>query len=117
MAETWPSALADKLNQAGFTFQIGETAIRSAPDIGPIKLRRRFTKSIDTIEGTILLDGTDYTTFYTFYDVTLDGGTKTFNFDDPFTGTASEYRFTAPPSISSIGGNSFNVDMSWEKVA
>lgn len=116
MAETWPSALQDVLNQAGFSLKIGETAIRSDVDIGPVKVRRRFTQGIDQITGTIYLNKDDYATFRTFFDTTLNGGVNTFNYVHPLTEATAEFRFVNPPTIATLGGEYFTIQMVWEEV-
>ena len=83
-------------------------------DVGPAKVRRRSTKSVDTYSVTILLDKADYQTFYDFYDVDTNGGADTFYFNHPITGVSTEFRFTKPPEISPIGYSTFQVSMEWE---
>lgn len=114
MAEAFPAGLQDKLNQAGFTHAIGKTTIRSTMDVGLDKIRRRFTKGIDLFSCTIDLNYDDYSLLYNFFDTTINGGANTFEYDHPFTGTTSEFRFIEPPSITPKGGKWFTVTMKWE---
>lgn len=116
MAENFPSSLQDKLNQAGFTNNFGETSIRSTVDVGLAKVRNRYTKGIDTFQCTIDLNFDDYTTLETFYKTTLAGGSLTFYYDHPFTEVQTEFRFIAAPSITPIGGKWFRVSMNWEEL-
>ena len=118
MAVQWPSELQEKLNQASFGLNIGETTIRSSVEVGPAKVRRRFTKGVDQLSCSIDLEREDYETFRLFFDTSLDGGTKTFDYIDPFslTSETEEYRFIEPPKITIIGGNWFRVAMTWEKL-
>ena len=116
MAETFPVALQDKLNEAGFSQSLGETAIRSSMEIGLDKVRRRYTKRIDTFSCTINLTLSEYSTFNTFFDTTLAGGTKTFNYEHPLSQTTAEFRFTKPPRIAPLGGTYFRVSMEWEEI-
>jgi len=116
MAETWPAALEDKLNVAGFQYQIGPTAIRSENDVGLAKVRRRFTKGVDTLSVSINLTYTEFNDLYNFWDVTLNGGVNRFEFDHPFTGALTEFRMVSPPRIGprARGGREFLVTMEWE---
>lgn len=116
MAETFPSTLQDKVNVAGFSHSIGDTIIRSEVDVGLAKVRRRYTKGIDMFETSIDLDIDDYNTLYNFYNTTLNGGTLTFNYENPLTQTTSEFRFKGPPQITPLGGRYFRVNMSWEEM-
>ena len=114
MPATWPSQLQQKLNEDGFSYNIGPTVVRTEMDIGPAKVRRRFTKSVDTLTAIINLTVSEYSVFTYFYDTTLNGGSTTFNFLHPITGATIEARFVSDPSIRSIGGDKFQASMEWE---
>lgn len=116
MAAVWPVSLQQKLNESGFGISHGDTTIRSDMDIGPAKVRRRFTRGIDNISGSIWLTTSEYTTFRYFYDTTLNGGVNRFEFNHPIDGTLKEYRFSSPPKYTSIGGGKFSVSMQWEEM-
>jgi len=117
MAESFPVSLQDKFNEAGFSFELGDTAMRTSMNVGEDKVRQRYTRAIDKLGGTIELELDDYTDLQTFYRTTLAGGTKTFFFDDPFTQVQSEYRFLRPPQIRPIGGRYFRISFNWEQIA
>jgi hypothetical protein len=117
MAQSWPGTLQDKLSEANFSYTIEDTALRSDMDIGPQKVRRRFTKPINSLTGSIYLTSLEYTTFYNFYNTTLDGGTLPFEFNHPITNELKEWRFKGPSRVSSIGGGNFIVDFTWEELA
>ncbi len=114
MADNFPASLQQKFNEAGFFYKIGETAIRTETDIGLPKVRRRFTKGIDESKGTITIKGSEVQTLKDFYNVTLDGGTKPFNFEDPFTQLPIEYRFKASPTFAPKGGENFTATLDLE---
>lgn len=116
MAEIWPATLQDKLNEAGFSHTPGKVTERSEMDIGPAKLRRRFTKPVSRYSATIELERDLYNDLYNFYYTTLAGGVKTFDFDHPITGVPAEFRFLEEPTISPLGGTYFRVQMTWEQI-
>jgi len=116
MAINFPLELQKKLNEQGFSFQIGSTSIRSSVDVGAAKVRRRFTKGVDTQTAVIDIKYDQYLVLYDFFNTSLAGGSLTFLYDDQFTGVEEEYRFIAPPAISPIGGEYFRVSMQWEKM-
>ena len=118
MAQTWPIQLQDKLNEANFSEQLGDTTLRSKSEIGLEKVRRRYTKGVDKITCSIFIEKSDVTTFKTFYNTTLNGGLETFDFTDPFTDTLTEFRFDtgSPPQITPVGGNTMNLTMTWERI-
>ena len=116
MAVAWPVTLQDKVNEDSFAHQIGETVLRSSNETGPVKVRRRFTRPINTFNVSIDLTVAEYSTFYYFYNTTLNGGVTPFDFVNPITGVLNEYRFTGAPAFSSLGGGHFRVTMGWEQL-
>jgi len=114
MPATWPSQLQTLLNEDSFGFEIGNTSLRTDMDIGPAKVRRRSTKSIDKITGSIDLTISQYSIFYDFFDITTNGGVGTFYFDHPITGVQTEFRFVGEPRVTSIGGGNFRASFVWE---
>jgi hypothetical protein len=114
MAETWPPTLQDKLNEEAFSFTHGETKLRSDMDVGPAKVRRRYTKSVDPISCTIDVTQGEYSDFDYFYRTTLNGGVNQFTFDHPITGVPTDFRIVGTPQTRSIGGGNFRVSMQWE---
>ena len=114
MAESWPSGLQDKLNETQFSYAFGKTTLTSTVDVGPAKKRNRYTKEIDALTCSILIEQDDYETFKTFYRTTLSSGVKTFLYDHPFTGVETEFRFVDEPSITPLGGPKLQINMVWE---
>jgi len=114
MAETFPASLAQKLLESGFSYDKGSTVVRSSNDTGPNKVRRRFTAPINTIAGSIELNLNDFNTLEEFYDTTLNGGVKTFNYNHPITGVVTEFRFLTEYNMIPIGGEYFLVNFQWE---
>lgn len=110
---TWPSTLQQNAN-----YDYNETwddgTIRSQPDQGPVMTRRRYTKIRKMAKMTVWVDRTQYTTFETFYNTTIQGGSLPFTWEDPVTQISSNLLFLSPPSISSIGPNNFKIDMNME---
>jgi hypothetical protein len=119
MPEQWPLSLQQLLEEASFNYSKGDTVIRSEMEVGPAKVRRRFTKSIDRINGQITINQRDLNQFNTlenFFDTTLNGGTKPFYFDHPITGVPSIFRFVGPFNVVSQGGGIFTAQFVWEKL-
>ena len=116
MAVPWPVSLQQIVNSDGFAFSYGETAIRTSMDIGPAKVRRRFTKPIDTLRVTINLTTSEQEDLYFFYNTDLNGGVTTFELDHPITGDLTVFRFTSAPQVTHLGGGNFRASMEWEIV-
>ncbi len=112
--ETWPAALQQLLNVDSFSYTFGNTLIRSDMDVGPAKVRSRYTDAVDTVSCSIDLDMDEYATLEQFYKVTLSNGSRTFSFIHPLTQEEIEARFAQPPSMSPLGGRYFKVAMAWE---
>jgi len=115
-AATWPISLQQQVNEGGFTLNTGNTVIRSENQMGPAKVRRLMTKQVDNMPVTINVTTAQYSTLNSFFDVTLNGGAGTFNFNHPITGVLTEFRMVRPPSYSSLGGGVFVASMEWETV-
>lgn len=113
---SWPVGLQQKLNAKGFTKKLGKTTVRTEMDVGPAKVRSRFTDAVDTYSSSILLDFAENATFETFYKTTLNNGALTFEFLDPFTETIANFRFAEEPDIRALGGRTFEVSLLWEKL-
>ena len=110
----WPATLQQKLNTESFSEKFGETLLRSDMDIGPAKVRRRFTKGVDEISCSINLDFDEYDDFSVFFKTTVNGGATPFTFIHPISGLTVSVRFKEPPTISPLGGRKFRVSMLWE---
>jgi len=117
MPINWPAYLQDFLN-AAFSNDIGETVLRTEMDIGPAKLRRRFTHSIDTYGTEITIYQDTMTLFKTFFNTDLNGGVTPFYFEDPTSGNLETFRFVGTPRISPNGtAGWYNISMTWEKIS
>lgn len=117
MAIPWPSQLQQLVNEQSFSYKFGETVIRSDVDIGPKKLRRRFTRPINTATVSIDLTVAEYNIFYNFFFTTLNAGVTPFELPHPITGVLKQWRFLEPPDIRPIGGVNFTANMQWEELA
>jgi hypothetical protein len=116
MAANFPASLQQKFNEQGFSNKFGETVIRTNVEVGPAKVRRRYTKAIDLYRSTINLKYDDWQTLKDFYDVTLNGGALPFNFENPMTQTQEEFRFVTSPDLAPLGGEWFRVTLDLERL-
>ena len=96
---TWPASLPQ-------TFPIGtkekhqEGRVRSSVDYGPAKLRRRFSAVVKTYRipaERFLLTDAQKTTYETFFNSTLSGGTLDFDWTNPWPGAGTiTFRIVSP---------------------
>ena len=116
MAIAWPSTLQQLLSEANFSYEIADTAIRTDMEIGPQKVRRRFTRPVNSLTGSIYLTMEEFNFFYTFYNTTLNGGVLPFEYYHPITKELNEWRFKGPARIRSLGAGNFTVEFTWEQL-
>lgn len=96
----WPNTLPQRFLNRGLTVQMGYPVVRSETDGGVAKVRRRFTKGVETVTGVLLLNATQVATFRSFYRDSLSAGSRAFTWVHPETDANVLMRFTAPPSVS-----------------
>lgn len=111
---SWPSGLQQKINQDNFGLKKGPTTIKSDVDIGPSKVRRRFTKSVDILTASIWINSSEYTTFENFYNIDANGGATPFYFTHPITNLQITVRFMDEPSYRRVGATTFSVSFTLE---
>lgn len=114
--DAWPVELQQKLSVENFQYRFGNTSLRSEMDTGPAKVRARFTDAVDVYTCSVLLDFDEVAIFKTFFKTTLNNGVNQFEFVDPFTEDPSAFRFVEPPTITPLGGRTFRLDMTWERM-
>lgn len=83
-------------------------------DAGPNKVRRRFTAGVKPVQGSILVNTSQLSTFKSFYNDLLVGGSIRFQWYNPDDGETVEMRFVEPPSWSAESHEHFMVEMSLE---
>jgi hypothetical protein len=89
----WPAELPDGFLEEGLSLEPQDNVIRTAMDAGPKKARRRYTARTVQFTGKQLFDRNEFALFETFYHTVLADGVLRFNFTDPVTGEAAEFRF------------------------
>jgi hypothetical protein len=79
-------------------------------DTGPAKIRRRFTKSLRRFDISMMMTAAQVTTFETFWNDTLKGGSLPFDWLHPRTRVAATLRFRLPaPRIETMGSGAQNL--------
>ncbi len=98
MASTinWPVYLPQL---AEVSFEIPDTRLVSQMDIGPAKVRNRYTYAPISIMGRLILNAQQVTEFLTFYQITLVHGSLSFNWEHPVTDETIEMRFKSLGSV------------------
>lgn len=99
----WPETLPDEALIEGYSRAFPNKLLRSSMETGPAKVRRRVTSGVAPLKGAIYMSRAQLTTFTTFYETTLAGGSLRFSWTDPVTNTSVEIRFAEPPSWTLVG--------------
>lgn len=115
MGVAFPSQLQQYVNESGFSFAYGKSVISSSNDIGPDKRRRVTTRAKNSYSVTINVNRVEFDLFDVFYRTTTNAGILAFDYEDPITGDAAEFKIIGEPTINSIGGGNFQISMTWEK--
>lgn len=112
----WPADLPQNVLAADFQEQAQPQAIRSSVDVGPAKMRRRYTAAIKVYRMAIYLTTAQKASLETFFDSSLGGGVLPFNWVDHISGDPRTYRFTAPPSYSAAAPTVFKAALELESL-
>jgi len=105
MPAIWPTTLPAFTLEDGYNETLNDQTIESQNDTGNAKIRRRYTKLIQTFDVTLQMTQAQRDTFLTFWQTTLAGGSLTFDWVHPLTRSATTFRFRKPPpAFSSVGG-------------
>jgi hypothetical protein len=115
-ALNWPEGLPVTLRVNGLSVQPSSNVIRTAMDAGPKKARRRYTANSVKYSGSMILGAAQMETFKRFYRDALADGALRFNFTDPISLEAAEFRFTADYSCAASDGF-FEVTLPLEKMS
>lgn len=98
----WPSSLPQRPLLEGAAEQGQGTVVRTDMDVGPAKLRRRYTAEVTRFDVSLILTTAQVATLETFYDTTLQG-VDPFDWTHPRTLAAASLRFITRPGYQPIG--------------
>lgn len=101
MAVDWPATLPQQ--PSDYSEDPSPITVRSQPDSGPSKSRKRFTKAKRTGQMTFLLTIAQRNILDAFFFNDLDGGAVQMNFVHPWTGVTNQMLIKKEPSYSSDG--------------
>jgi len=99
--DTWPATLPQRLSSDA-SVQDDESRAMSDMDAGPASVRNRFTAITQTAKGSMILTGTQLSTFNTFFRTTIKQGSLSFSWIHPFTEEAATVRFKSKPEWKCI---------------
>ncbi len=111
MSIPWPATLP----QAGsWQEQQGSIVVRTNPDTGPAKTRRRYTKAKRTATTSFLMTIPQWQTLDSFFENDLQGGAIAMSFLHPWKQVMMDMYITEPPSHSNDDSLGVSVSMKVE---
>lgn len=92
---TWPTTgnFPQNVQYAGYQEDTPLSTIRTSMDIGPQKIRQRFTAAVRPFKVTLSLTTAQVATLDAFFLTTCSGGALSFTWNHPRTGAAGTFRF------------------------
>lgn len=100
----WPAELPQFVETAGYIEGQPDLVLRTPMEVGPAKVRRRFTTAPRPFKFSVQLDGPQVQDFEDFVHLSLRGGEEPFDWVHPRTRAAASFRFRKPFTLSPIGG-------------
>lgn len=105
----WPGSLPQQFEQDGYQEAFPKATIRTEMDVGPAKLRKRYTAAIKPFTGQMFMTPDQVEDLETFYETTTAYGSLAFDWEHPRTGAAVSCRFVGPPQLEAVEGGDFKV--------
>lgn len=99
--DTWPATLPQKLS-ADTSVKDDESRAITDMDSGPASVRNRFTAITQSVKGSMVLTGSQMTTFNTFFRSTIKNGALSFTWIHPFSEASVTIRFKTKPEWQCI---------------
>ena len=111
----WPAGLPQISLASGFEERADSVLIRSSVDVGPAKVRPRYTTEVKRYTVPLLLTKAQVATLETFFTVTIVFGSLTFDWVDQRTGASATLRLTNRPSYIEAGPGYWSTQLELEK--
>jgi hypothetical protein len=100
----WPATLPQRFESFGFSYRPEDNVIRTKMAQGPVKSRVRFTAVSTMVSGNIVVDRDQVDDLLGFYRFTTSYGVYPFDWVDPISEAAAQFRFLSPPSVVDVEG-------------
>jgi hypothetical protein len=90
--------------------------VRTQMDIGPPKVRRRYTRTMRNARVGFTMTHAEAMRLRDFFELDTQGGVYEHQFVHPFRGELERFRFVEPPTIANLGALACTVSCSWEQL-
>lgn len=114
MATPWPATLPDCAET--WEEQAVPVTVRTAMDVGPPKVRRRYTRTMRNVRVGFTMTHEQAMALRDYFELDLQGGVLEHEFRHPFLDEVQDFRFTEPPAINNMGALACSVSCSWEQL-
>lgn len=112
----WPGTIPTRHLLDGLVYAPSDQSIRTKPDTGPTKIRRRYTTGVAEYQVPVLFEHAELLAFETFYVTTLSGGTDSFTMTDPALGGTATFVFLERPNFTPLRPRSAPGGALWRAV-
>ncbi len=102
MAE-WPADLPQKPQFQNYQETPPNVILRQAMDVGPAKVRKRFTAGVGLLRLRFIFTQDELTLFHEFFTQTIQSGAMSFEWVHPRTDEAILCRLIPPPTYVPMG--------------
>ncbi len=103
MSVTWAATLPQRPTLDGSTETLRSSVLRTETDVGPAKVRRRYTAVADVFTVRFLMTSAQTTTFRSFFISDAKRGAEVIVMKHPVTGSNANVRITTEPVITPRG--------------
>jgi len=110
---SWPSLLP-QIALDDYQESTEAVTLRSSVDVGPPKLRPRYTAEITRFRFSLILSKAQVATLETFYSATVNYGSEPFDWIHQRTKAAASLRFVGRPTYSNAGGIYWRTELDLE---
>lgn len=122
----WPTGLPSPLAESDPVYELQDNAIRTKPEVGPAKVRRRFSGKCETMSFSLNLTKAQRAIFQVFYWTTQQEVLPFDWVDFRVYNMPAVYRFAKPPKETYVAGDAttsatsqayWKVDIELEKIS
>lgn len=113
---TWPPNLPQRPRPNGYKESFKDNTIRKRMDTGPDKSRRRSTADTRIYDLAFDMTLAETEILDTFYKTSAVSGTLLYDWFNPRTSNAAEFRFMSAPTYSNQGGDNWTATFKAEEL-
>ena len=110
---TWPSSLPAPKSES-FEETPPQVTLRTQMDMGPDKVRKRFSAGVRPLSFKMILTVAQIATLDTFFVTDTSSGASRFDYTHPRTSAAVKARFVEAPKYKSIDPAYYEADIKLE---